>query len=877
MATQTTQAQAQAQTLKSQVHANGGAHANPNAGAHSGGGGGGKRGGNKGGRRGGRAQQQVQAAEGGKNREKGKGKGKTGGKAGDADVEVQVRGERAEAGEEELGAGLGLGVGVEEAVGGEETVGEDECFICAEPFKYYSVSACNHRTCHVCALRLRALYKKMDCTFCKEPQNSVVFTASPDRLYGEYDLEGMHHRDAKLSIHFETQDMMEETLILLRFNCPDPDCDYIGNGWGDLRLHTRAVHNRLMCDLCMRNKKVFAHEHALYHPNVLPVHLPSMHQRYRSNANVSKDQVEGGVHPLCEFCQECFFGDDELYSHCRERHEECFICKRNEIRYQYFQNYDSLERHFNVVHYPCTQPHCLARKFVVFGSVLDLKAHMVEEHGGDMTSRSRKDARRVVADFTFEEAGRHGHGHGHGRRDHNHEREREREPPPTPSRPPPAAGPAATAVLGPSRLGGAAKRREAFGARLTVDGVPVTDSTPATNLSTDLRRTPTPPRDDAESASLERSAALTLRLQSLAANPTTAVPAVKAAIRGYRASESSARDLISTIWSVMDGNLEHAASIVNAFVDLLDEEEKKQDLLASWKGFTIEQRRQFPELVPTAVGANYAAIATGRVLNAKHSTVTRSSRKSSRQVWDRVAQAAGSTSSSFPPFSSTPSPAQFPALERFPLPQASTGAVPSPAIRPHIPGQRNTPWASSSSPSSGPVSGGTAPRQPNVETKIQVVPASSRPASGSGSGTTSKSQRPPKFSVAQFPELPTLGGTRQKAPVSGNVSLRNILGVSAVPAVVAWQGGPAGSVNAVSSAAAEGGVGESEAGAGTGAGGGAAGDGDGADAGFGQGGVVGGTNVGGTGVGARGAGTGKGKKGKGKQKQTLFTLGSFPT
>jgi len=44
---------------------------------------------------------------------------------------------------------------------------DDVCWICAEPVKYYSVSACNHRTCHVCALRLRALYKKNECTFCK--------------------------------------------------------------------------------------------------------------------------------------------------------------------------------------------------------------------------------------------------------------------------------------------------------------------------------------------------------------------------------------------------------------------------------------------------------------------------------------------------------------------------------------------------------------------------------------------------------------------------------------------------------------------------------------------------------------------------------------
>ena len=50
---------------------------------------------------------------------------------------------------------------------------DDVCWICAEPVKYWSVSECNHRTCHVCGLRLRALYKKTDCTFCKvRPRSS---------------------------------------------------------------------------------------------------------------------------------------------------------------------------------------------------------------------------------------------------------------------------------------------------------------------------------------------------------------------------------------------------------------------------------------------------------------------------------------------------------------------------------------------------------------------------------------------------------------------------------------------------------------------------------------------------------------------------------
>lgn len=49
--------------------------------------------------------------------------------------------------------------------GEEEEV--DTCYICAEPIKYYALGTCSHRTCHVCSLRLRALYKKRECTFCK--------------------------------------------------------------------------------------------------------------------------------------------------------------------------------------------------------------------------------------------------------------------------------------------------------------------------------------------------------------------------------------------------------------------------------------------------------------------------------------------------------------------------------------------------------------------------------------------------------------------------------------------------------------------------------------------------------------------------------------
>lgn len=41
------------------------------------------------------------------------------------------------------------------------------CFICASPVVHTAVAPCNHRTCHICALRLRALYKTRACAHCR--------------------------------------------------------------------------------------------------------------------------------------------------------------------------------------------------------------------------------------------------------------------------------------------------------------------------------------------------------------------------------------------------------------------------------------------------------------------------------------------------------------------------------------------------------------------------------------------------------------------------------------------------------------------------------------------------------------------------------------
>ena len=85
----------------------------------------------------------------------------------------------------------------------------------------------------------------------QEPQLSLIFTTSPTAAFTSFRPSDIPYENAQLSILFETQEMMEDTLILLSFNCPGESCDYVASGWGDLKLHVRGVHGNLMWYECL--------------------------------------------------------------------------------------------------------------------------------------------------------------------------------------------------------------------------------------------------------------------------------------------------------------------------------------------------------------------------------------------------------------------------------------------------------------------------------------------------------------------------------------------------------------------------------------------------------------------------------------------------
>ncbi|CAG8506464.1 800_t:CDS:2 [Paraglomus brasilianum] len=273
---------------------------------------------------------------------------------------------------------------------GENKENANECHICAEKIVYYAVE-----------------------------QQAVIITCDPEKLYQDYKSTDLPYTDQKLKLSFESKEMYDETMKLLRFNCPSPSCDAeCCDGWPALKKHVKKVHNMLLCDICISNKKVFAHEHALYTARQLERHY-----------KVGDQNVESGFkgHPKCEFCDIVFYDNDQLYVHCRDRHEECYLCARNGIRHAYYENYDLLEIHFEKKHYLCMDEGCRARKFVVFATDIDLKAHEIDVHGSSINGQKAKyEARRIRVNFIYDEQ----HARARGRH-----RDRERQQLDGPSRP----------------------------------------------------------------------------------------------------------------------------------------------------------------------------------------------------------------------------------------------------------------------------------------------------------------------------------------------------------------------------------------------------------------------------------------------------------
>ncbi|GAA5935594.1 E3 ubiquitin-protein ligase HEL2 [Sporobolomyces koalae] len=649
---------------------------------------------------------------------------------------------------------------------------EQICFICAEPVQYWALGSCNHRTCHTCSIRLRALYKKKECTFCKTECESVIFTESESKPFEEYDAESTPFSDTKLGILFESRPQLEDTLSLLRFNCPSranpaepiaattsetsgtnpverssEPCLQILTGWSDLKRHVRAAHHATLCDLCCSNKKIFAHEHELF--SLPAAAVPGRHGHNAKRESELDLHLEK-QHALCGFCKRWFYDSDGLYKHCREMHEECFICVRGGVRHQYHLNYDRLEQHFKDTHYLCPHPECLAQKFVVFESEIDLQAHALSEHGvgtygsGGSDQKSRKEARRIETNFVYSTgATERGSNNARGARSGRNANAIASFVEPQPrqalgDRPVPGLG------SGPARGRGGFERNLS-----SANGNSQGGSGSRTPIET------TGNNGDRDPETLAQHADLMKRVHEAVGGNEGRIAAFRFAVRSYRSNEMSATDLVDQLFNIFEQRVEESGTLIRGVADLFENAEKRRDVLNAWRD-TQNEQNQFPSLAPLAPTLNGVTTAPNsnpaRALSAQHRTQRPST------TWDRVERAA--TSAGPAPIQPRSNP--FPALMSASNARNVVGLRNAGVQKKRVVGG-STAWSASGSSGAAapPVSSfpsltsASAPvtRQPSPSSFPSLGP--SRPAASSSSSSSVRQAPPRASSGLEFPSLPS--------------------------------------------------------------------------------------------------------------------------
>ncbi|KAF3288078.1 hypothetical protein TWF132_008056 [Orbilia oligospora] len=547
------------------------------------------------------------------------------------------------------------------------TDNEEICFICANPVQYHSIAPCNHMTCHICALRMRALYKTKQCPHCRTNSDYVIFTTNATKAFEEYSSSDIAATDETLGIKYEGKQVRADTLVLLRYNCPEPNCDVACLGWPDLHRHVRNTHKLVLCDLCTRFKKVFTHEHTLFtYPEL------RKHERQGDDVPGTEDQSGFKGHPECGFCHKRFYGDDELYNHCKEAHERCFICDRETGgRPNYFLNWEALEEHFKEDHYRCTDAECLEKKFIVFASEMDLKAHMVEEHPQGLSKGALKDMRKVdmsaFGNTHTQGGGSTSRGRG-GRMQRDYRRDPQAPEPPPPDGPmrrdeiayhrtlavqtaqntvpprmfggqltrPPQPPPAPTPTPAPARpaqtgpppvsqpVRAPARQEEAFpplGA-LSISSQPA--QAPA--RSAPVRSAPvTQAAQFSAPANIPTSTAqkheqVVSRATRLLNGDSSKLETFKKYISSYNSDKMSARDLIEAFWVLFNVQVAaDLATLLRELSELFEKEEKRRRLLEAWNEWK-SVNEDYPPMPGNSSGATAAGAGGARVLKLKSAT-----------------------------------------------------------------------------------------------------------------------------------------------------------------------------------------------------------------------------------------------------------------
>uniref|UniRef100_A0A0D9WEM5 RING-type E3 ubiquitin transferase n=1 Tax=Leersia perrieri TaxID=77586 RepID=A0A0D9WEM5_9ORYZ len=288
---------------------------------------------------------------------------------------------------------------------------DDSCAVCADSLEWVAYGPCGHReVCSTCVVRLRFVMGDRHCCICKTHCPSVFITKAmgdytkvindfsvfpPEPTEGKVG-EYWYHEDTQA--FFDDADHYKMIRAMCRLSCSV--CDKAEDQASQtaqarrkskfrsiehLKGHLYHQHRLCMCSLCLEGRKVFICEQKLYTRTQLNQHVQT------GDSEVDGSEVERSGfagHPMCEFCRSSFYGDNELYIHMTREHYSCHMCQRQhpgQYLFDYFRNYDDLER------------------------------HNAMEHGGRMSRAQRNAALQIPTSFIYrryEQDERRGRGRG---------------------------------------------------------------------------------------------------------------------------------------------------------------------------------------------------------------------------------------------------------------------------------------------------------------------------------------------------------------------------------------------------------------------------------------------------------------------------------
>ena len=327
----------------------------------------------------------------------------------------------------------------------------------------------------------------------------------------------------------------------------------------------------------------------------------------------------------------------------------------------------------------------MEKKFVVFESEMDLKAHQLESHPNGLTKDARRDARRVdISAFDYRtphQEPRRGRGEREGRG-----RGRGRDPNTDPL-PQSTAQPMRRDELAYQRqmaiqsaqsstartFGGQLTSTDAYAARpssrhqdtttaprshtSTNPSFPAIDnlnlnSTSAANATSSP--TPVPAQTPQQQARQLQHAAIIDRASALLNQDATKIANFRAAVSSYRTSNSTSTQLLANFFTLFSVPSSDLGKLIKELADIYENEDKRNSLLKAWNDWRAINE-DYPSLPgPSGVipGATAAGAGSGghRVLKLKSSTA-----QSSRSAVSRHGSWGGASNSSnpFPAISNT--------------------------------------------------------------------------------------------------------------------------------------------------------------------------------------------------------------------------------